>query len=197
MNFGKAKHDKLKPIIAIASAIIVITTVYLGSYYYRLGKIDKTTEVETAAKESEFLSDDKLIIFTKVGSDGQQEIYYRITVGEMRKNFRVDNIKEKDLISILETKGFKKNNTTDGSLSFAKLDGEGLQANKYYIGDKDGYIAIYKTDKQGKAFIENESDVSFAMTEHYPKPDVEKIKNFERVFETREECEDALSDYVD
>lgn len=198
MDFNKLKKEKLKPIIAIVSVIVVFSVVYLGSYYYRLNQINATnTEQEVSGKKEDALDDNVIILFTRTTSDGKEEVYYRLTVGEMRKNLRLDNIKEEDLVKVLEAKGFKKNVTTDGSLSFAKVDGEGLASNKYYIGDKDGYIAIFKTDENGKAFIEKEGDISHAMTEHYPKPDVDKIKGFERIFDTREDCESALSDYTD
>ena len=197
MNFNsKSKYQKLKPIIAIVSSIIVFVGFYLGAYYYNLNKIEAASKiVEENNKKEIGLKDDMLINFTRKNDKDEDEIYYKITVGELKKTLKVEKIEEEELIKILSKKGYEKVNITDKSLSFSKVEGSGLKPNKYYIGDKDGKIAIYKTDENGKAFIEKEEDISFLRTDDYPEPDIERIKSFAREFDTREECEEALDSY--
>lgn len=196
MNFKKSKYSKLKPIIAIGIAIIVPVMIYLGTYYYKILEIEDTNQVDVSTVVTDTLTDDIIISFTKKNLNEEFEVYHKLTIGEMKKNLNVDSIKESDLTNILEDKGFKKISFDNKNISFEKIQEAGLKSNKYYIGDKDGYIAIFKTDQNGIAFIEKQSDITTAQTENYPKPDVDKIKGFERVFETREECEDALADYT-
>ena len=197
MNFNnKSKYQKLKPIIAIVSSIIVFAGFYLGAYYYNLNKIEAASKIVEEKKDKEIgLKDDVLINFTRKNDKGADEIYYKITVGELKKTLKAEKIEEEELIKILSKKGYEKDNITDKSLSFSKVEGSGLKPNKYYIGDKDGKIAIYKTDGKGKAFIEKEGDISFLRTDDYPEPDIERIKSFAREFDTREECEEALDSY--
>ena len=197
MNFNrKSKYQKLKPIIAIVSSIVVFVGFYLGAYYYNLNKIEATSKIVEENREKEIgLKDDVLINFTRKNDKGEDEIYYKITVGELKKTLKVEKIEKEELVKILAKKGYEKDNITDKSLSFSKVEGSGLKPNKYYIGDKDGKIAIYKTDDKGKAFIEKEEDISFLRTDDYPEPDIERIKSFAREFDTREECEEALDSY--
>ena len=178
MNFNnKSKYQKLKPIIAIVSSIIVFAGFYLGAYYYNLNKIEAASKIVEEKKDKEIgLKDDVLINFTRKNDKGADEIYYKITVGELKKTLKAEKIEEEELIKILSKKGYEKDNITDKSLSFSKVEGSGLKPNKYYIGDKDGKIAIYKTDDKGKAFIEKEEDISFLRTDDYPEPDIERIK---------------------
>ncbi|MGL4991196.1 MAG: hypothetical protein ACRC57_08595 [Sarcina sp.] len=196
MNFKKSKYSKLKPIIAIGLAIIVPVIIYLGTYYYKISKTEINNQVDVSTVVTDTLTDDIIISFSKKNLNQELEVYHKLTIGELKKDLNVDSIKESDLTNILEDKGFQKIDFDNKNLSFEKIQDAGLKSNKYYIGDKDGYIAIFKTDQNGVAFIEKQSDITNAQTENYPKPDIDKIKGFERVFETREECEDALADYT-
>ena len=70
--------------------------------------------------------------------------------------------------------------------------------NKYYLGEKDGYFAIYKSDENGKVFIEDESDVyrSSKMVNTIPKDDQEAIKSFKFGYDTKDEAKEILSGYI-
>lgn len=197
MNFNsRSKYEKIKPLIAIVSCIVVFAGFYLGAYYYNLNKIEATSKSVNEEKVKEAgLTDDILVNFTRKNTEGIDEVYYKITIGELKKTLKVEKIEEEELVKILASKGYEKDSAKDKSLSFSKVEGSGLTPNKYYIGDKDGNIAIYKTDEKGKAFIEKSEDISFLKTNDYPEPDVERIKNFARKFDTREECEEALDSY--
>lgn len=197
MNFNsRSKYEKLKPVIAIVSCIIVFAGFYLGAYYYNLNRIEATSKsVEDVKVKESGLTDDVLVNFTRKNEQGIDEVYYKITIGELKKTLKVEKIEEEELVKILAGKGYEKDSSKENSLSFSKAEGSGLTPNKYYIGDKDGQIAIYKTDENGKAFIEKPEDISFLRTNDYPEPDIERIKNFEREFDTKEECEEALDSY--
>ncbi|WP_297517376.1 hypothetical protein [uncultured Clostridium sp.] len=197
MDFSnKSKYEKYKPIIAVVLAILVFTMFYLGSYYYNLNKVESASkEVEVIKEEAAGLKDDILVMFTRENEKGEDEVYRKITILELKKALKVEIIEEEELIKILTSRGYEKSKKGENSLSFSKAIGSGLTPNKYYIGDKDGYIAIYKTDENGKAFIEKEADISFVKTDNFPEPDVERIKGFARVFDTRAECEEVLDSY--
>lgn len=67
--------------------------------------------------------------------------------------------------------------------------------NKYVLGVKGNYLAIYKTDANGSMFIENESDITNIKVP--TKSDynilVKGIKGFQ--CDTREEAEEKLGDF--
>ncbi|MGL4761651.1 MAG: hypothetical protein ACRCWG_09325 [Sarcina sp.] len=197
MNFNsRSKYEKYKPIIAIVSSIVVFTVLYLGAYYYNLAQVKaQSKSVESTNVEVKGLKDDILIMFTRVNDKGEDEVYHKVTVSELKKALKVESIEQEELIKVLSTKGYEKTKKGENSISFSKVLGSGLTPNKYYIGDKDGYIAMFKTDENGKAFIEKENDVSFLRTNDFPDPDIERITTFAREFDTREECEEVLDSY--
>ncbi|MGL5066759.1 MAG: hypothetical protein ACRC6T_02875 [Sarcina sp.] len=197
MNFNsRSKYEKYKPIIAIVSSIVVFTVLYLGAYYYNLAQVKaQSKSVESTNVEVKGLKDDILIMFTRINDKGEDEVYHKVTVSELKKALKVENIEQEELIKVLSTKGYEKTKKGENSISFSKVLGSGLTPNKYYIGDKDGYIAMFKTDENGKAFIEKENDVSFLRTTDFPDPDIERITTFAREFDTREECEEVLDSY--
>lgn len=70
--------------------------------------------------------------------------------------------------------------------------------NKYVLGIKDGYIAIYKTDKDGNMFIENEKrDITDIKTDRLKQADIQLLNKGDKYFQcdTREDAEARLEDY--
>lgn len=200
MNLKKTlKNQKAKPIIAIALSIIVGSVFYLGSYYYNISKIEKTNAViakqESDKKEAE-LKSETIVKFNRKNKQGVSETYFQLTIGELKTKLKITKLTESELEKSLVEKGYKKYSSKDGEIIFTREDGAGLLPNKYYLGDKDGNVAIYKTDENGNAFIENDSDVSLKALYSLPKIDSDKIKEFELVFDNREDCEEALSGYT-
>ena len=199
MEFKKLIRDnKFKPVLGIILAVIVFSGVYLGSYYYNLGKIAKVNAnvEQTNAENTNVLKDDIVIMFMKKNQQNIEEIYYQVTVSELKERLKLDKVSEKELETMLKEKGYSKVKSEDNKIIFTKEEGTGLTPNKYYLGDKDGNIAIFKTDENGKAFIEKPSDVSVKKLYSLPKMDSDIIKSFGRQFDTREECEEELSAYV-
>ena len=199
MEFKKLIRDnKFKAVLAIILAVIVFSGVYLGSYYYNLGKIAKVNAnvEQTNTENTNVLKDDIVIMFMKKNQQNIEEIYYQVTVSELKERLKLDKVSEKELETMLKEKGYSKVKSEDNKIIFTKEEGTGLTPNKYYLGDKDGNIAIFKTDENGKAFIEKPSDISVKKLYSLPKMDSDIIKSFGRQFDTREECEEELSAYV-
>ena len=73
-----------------------------------------------------------------------------------------------------------------------------LQPNKYYIGEKDGYFAIYKTDSEGNLTIENEDDVyrDSRSINFLQGEDLEDIKNLKHCYDTKDEAIEKLTAYI-
>lgn len=193
------KSQKAKPVIAIVLCIVVGTVFYLSSYYYNISKIEKsnaTVAAKEASKKEEALKDDSVIKFNRKNAQGVEETYFKVTIGELKSKLKLSKLTQSELEKMMEEKGYKKYSAKDDEMIFTREEGTGLLPNKYYLGDKDGNIAMYKTDENGKAFIEKDSDVTVKALYSLPKIDSDKIKGFESVFDTREECEEALSGYT-
>ena len=77
-----------------------------------------------------------------------------------KENSIVSDISQQFIVNFFEANGYNLEELEDEKVVFSK-DGTTnvLQPNKYYIGEKDGYFAIYKTDSEGNLTIENEDDI--------------------------------------
>ena len=83
----------------------------------------------------------------------------------------------------------------DKSIILKERDAISFTPNKYYIGQKDGYITVFKSDDKGKLFIENEVlDVSSKKVESLPVADRELVMNYSISSEEREEVQYILSE---
>ena len=69
---------------------------------------------------------------------------------------------------------------------------------KYVLGIKNGFIAIYKTDKEGNMFIENENtDITDIKTKKLKEEDIKLLTKGDKYFQcnTREEAQSRLEGY--
>ena len=77
-----------------------------------------------------------------------------------KENFISSDISQQFIVNFFEANGYNLEELQDEKAVFSKIGTINvLQPNKYYIGEKDGYFAIYKTDSEGNLTIENEDDV--------------------------------------
>ena len=122
------------------------------------------------------------------------------SISEFKKeNFITSEISQQFIVNFFEANGYNLEELQDEKVVFNK-DGTTnvLQPNKYYIGEKDGYFAIYKTDADGKLTIENEDDVyrnsrpiSFLKGE-----DLDEIKKMKNYYDTKDEAIEKLTAYI-
>lgn len=70
--------------------------------------------------------------------------------------------------------------------------------NKYVLGIKDGFIAIFKTDKEGNMFIENiNTDITDIKVKRLKEEDIKLLTKGDKYFQcnTKEEAQSRLEDY--
>lgn len=76
-----------------------------------------------------------------------------------------------------------------------EINDKKFDPNMYYIGEKDGYITVFKSDEDGNLFIEDESlDISSKKVESLPIADRELVVNYELKSNEREDVQDMLSE---
>ena len=181
MNFNNIKNnDKIKNLIFILLGIFIFASSYMITYFYNSRKIQQTNMD---------------VIFTRRTLDDHVVVDYKTTIGEMVKNDEIKGENMDELISAVEKDGYELVSSTSGEIIFLNDMGI-LEAGKYYIGEKDGYIAIFKAGEDGRPFIEKPEDVSTKKIEDLPEVDRSKISNFEKKYDTREECEENITNYI-
>lgn len=105
--------------------------------------------------------------------------------------------KKSELNQVYKGQGYSLESMKSSEVVFVK-EFDRYAPNKYVVGIKDGFIAIYKTDKDGNMFIEDEKrDVTDIKTDRLKKADIELLTKGDKYFQcnTREDAEARLEDY--
>lgn len=104
----------------------------------------------------------------------------------------------KELEKSFEKDGYVVEKMTSSEVSMKRAVNR-YAPNKYIVGIKDGYIAIFKTDKEGNEFIEDSSnDITKIRTANLKQGDIDLLQNGSKDFEfnTKDEAFSKLEDYI-
>lgn len=105
--------------------------------------------------------------------------------------------KKNEIDELYKNEGYKVQNMTSSEVVLVR-DIDKYAPNKYVLGIKDGRIAIYKTDKDGNMFIENDKrDITDIKTDKLKEADIQLLTKGDKYFQcdTREDAESRLEDY--
>ncbi|MDO4534215.1 MAG: hypothetical protein Q4B63_00215 [Clostridium perfringens] len=188
-------NKKNMVLLSVALGLLVFAGSYMVSYFYNKEKISKTNAVIEGEKSSLELEDDYKIVLTKRTISDEIIVERDIEVKEVKKELNVKELNVEQVVELYKGKGYSVASTDDYQMVFERAVGT-LEPNKYYIGDKDGYIAIYKSDMNGIPVIESEDDITEREVSLLMEIDQNMIRNYEMVFDTKEECEEALSNFI-
>lgn len=138
------------------------------------------------------VSDSAKIIFKiKYDKSGELKIEKEESAGKLTGK------KKSEVEKIYKSVGYKVQKFSAKEVILVK-DMDKYAPDKYVLGIKDGAIAIYKTDKQGNMFIENEKrDITRIKTSRLKQEDIRLLTKGDKYFQcnTREEAEARLEDY--
>lgn len=189
--------------LSLLSAVIVLTLVvsFVGSYLItnRLTNPKYTEGIDEANKtvynNTKALDDNMILVLMNEGVVEKEQ-----SISEFKKdNSILTDINEQFIVNFFEANGYNLESLEDKKVVFVK-DGTTnvLKPNKYYIGEKDGYFAIYKTDDKGNLSIENNDDIfKNSRTISFLKgKDLDEIKNFKYYYDTKEEAIEKLTSYI-
>lgn len=195
------KKEKKKSIRNKVTLFIVLLIVCFFSTYFIVDRLTNSKNKDVNDNQSKTivynntnsLSDDMKIILKVDGIVETSE-----TLKEFKLDNNIDNVNEQFLVDYYASKGYSVESLSEKKVVLNKDEEVILEPNKYYLGEKDGYFAIYKSDENGKVFIEDESDVyrSSKMVNTIPKDDQEAIKSFKFGYDTKDEAKEILSGYI-
>ena len=140
------------------------------------------------------LSDDMKIILKVDGVVEKSE-----TLKDFKLDNEIDSVNEQFLVDYYASKGYSVESLSEKKVVLNKDEEEvTVEPNKYYLGEKDGYFAIYKTDENGRAFIEAENDVfrDYKKVNTIPVSAEEEIKSFKHYYDSKEEALERLAGYM-
>ncbi len=182
-------------LLSIALGALFFAGSYTVSYFYNREKIHEASAEIENGKQSIVLEDNYKIVLTKRTISDDIIVESNLDVKSIKKELGVNELNVEQVVELYKQKGYSVASTDDYQMVFERAVGN-LEPNKYYIGDKDGYIAIYKSDINGIPVIESEDDITAKSVDSLMEIDKSMIRNYEMVFDTKEECEEALSNFT-
>ncbi|AWK52479.1 hypothetical protein DIC82_16360 [Clostridium beijerinckii] len=185
---------KLFVSMTIILALIFSITYYLSDKYISNKNAKNKAAIASEIKKSSGISDStKIYLFA--GENKEKES----TIADLKKELNIDgNLTQAELSKALQDKGYVLEIESNGEMKYKKDISKFIKPNKYYIGEKDGFLAIYKTDNDGTLLIENSEDVysNNKKVENLRESDKNKIKNFEFEYNSKEDAEENLSEFL-
>ncbi|NFG60477.1 MULTISPECIES: hypothetical protein [unclassified Clostridium] len=191
----KYNKKKLSVICILMLAIIFSLTYYLVDKSVNNKNLLQTSQekVNTDAEINKLEDSVKVALFA--GDKKESDM----TVAQIKQQLNIDgDLTKEELIKILKNSGYALDLTSNSQIMFKRDTSNALEPNKYYIGEKDGYLAIYQTDEKGNASIKNSEDVFLdnKPIENLRDVDKSKIKNFELKYNTKDEAEESVSELI-
>ncbi len=185
---------KLFIFITISLALIFTLTYCIADMYMMKKKAEKeNTAVATQNTEKNIADDMKICLMS--GDNIDEEL----SLKDLREKYNLDSaLTINKLSSALKEIGYELEDAGESELTFKREASKSVNPNKYYIGEKEGYLAIYKSDDNGNLFIEKDSDVykDHKKVEMLPEDDKTKISNFDLEYDTKEDAEEDLSEFL-
>lgn len=189
------KKKKLFIGIMITLVFIFSITYYLTNKYLNSNKQPKDNSVAA----SQINKDDELKENTKVYLYAGEKKEKELTLAELEKELNLDkNLNTSELSKALKDKGYALEIESNGEMTCKRDAYSAVKPDKYYIGEKDGFLAIYKTDDNGTLTIEHSNDVysNSKKVDSLGDIDKNKIRNFELEYDSKDDAEESLSEFL-
>ncbi|MEQ8197591.1 MAG: hypothetical protein ABRQ27_06270 [Clostridiaceae bacterium] len=196
-------YSKKRVITLVLTAIIFFIGVFILSYNLTSKYIEITTAAEKSRAEQqkdEERQKNGLKDTVRIILKDKDKVVKSLTLKEYKSENNIQGNLDKDiLLENLKVLNYSLETENDDLMVFNRNNVSKLIPNKYYLGEKDGYFAIYKVDSEGNPTIENETeDVfrNFKKVSQLNETDRVKISNFVFSFTTKEEAEEKLTEFI-
>lgn len=188
-----------KNIKRIITAVLVLFTVFYTSFTVtNIKKEYKKNQDNILAKEekkNQILDNNVKISLYKGDILEKQK-----NLSDLKKDLKLsEDLSEETLGEALETLGYSLESDTGSEYIYKRDVKDSAEANKYYIKEYEGYLAIYKSDENGNLSIEDENKDVYRNSvkfDNLPEGDKEMINNMQLVYNTKEEAQLDISDII-
>lgn len=161
----------------------------------QVSNVDKNNNLNVQGEKKKKLNDDgSIVLKTKYTKSGD------LLIDKTEKLKDISDLKEKtkeEIESKFNKDGYSiESFDSDKAVLIREIDK--YSPNKYVLGINGEYLAIYKTDKFGNMFIENEeTDITKRKIDHLKEQDIQLLTKGDKYFqcETKEEALARLEDY--
>jgi hypothetical protein len=187
-------NKRLKYLFVVFSAVFVFSFSYfITTYYYDNSRGVYNTDINSkTADENTVVSKDAKIIFNiKYKKSGDVVLQNVATATDFAGKTK-DQVEKQSDANQFTLESFKSN-----QLIFVRVN-DTYAPNKYVLGIKGDYIAIFKTDSEGNMYLENKTlDITTRKIDKLKPQDIKMLTNGDKYFEcdTRDQAESLLEDY--
>ena len=190
----------------------IVFTAFIGfcifglSFYYcwnrlnTIGNINKPAQVKSKSQDALWvqskvydivMKNTKIVFKTKYNKCGT------VVTDIVQPQEDLTGKTREELNNIYSAKGYKVS-TMSGDMVIMVRELDRYEPNKYVLGIKDGYIAIYKTDKDGNMFIQDvNTDITDIKASSLKDEDIKLLTKGDKYFQcsTKEDAQAILEDY--
>lgn len=198
-NFNKKQKAAILVSFISFLAICFCITYFITDYLTTPNRIYNNTEDknETVYSEKNKYLDDSIYITLKTNDN----IDMSENLINLKAKFNLtENLTKEDLSEELSKDGYILSEWDDNKLIYVRdseTNSNKFEGNKYYLGEENGYISIFKTDTKGTV-IESEKKVysDSKPLANLPEIDQNYIKENKFSFDTKEEALQKLSEMI-
>ncbi len=193
-NLNRKQKSAILVVIVTLLAIAFCASYFITDYLTKPNNAE--TQNESVFSNNEYLNDDIFITLKTKDNIDMVDNFLNI-----KKKL---NLKEKltleELSKELSKDGYKLMEKSENKLTYTRdqeVNSYKFEANKYYLGEDNGYISIFKTDNNGN-IIESEKKVytDSKPISHLPEKDQSNIKEHKFSFDSQYEALQKLSEMI-
>lgn len=195
-NNEKKPVDKNK-MVKVLSAIAFLAILFCGTYFITdyVNNLNERKVQEDGSEKvvlnqtPQALKDSTVVILkTKDNIDSEKKLsQLRVELG------LTGDITKESLARALQSKGYSLGEIKEDKLVFNRQSEHVLIPNKFYLGEKDGVLAIFKTNETGEP---KDIYVDKAPINILPEVNQQSLRNFEKYYDTEEEAHMRLTAYT-
>lgn len=187
----------------LLSLATLLTISFCASYFitdYLTNPTRKSSKVDDENKnvyaDNKYLSDD---LFITLKTKDEVDIIDTLSNIITKYNLK-EKLTEEELSNELSKNGYNLSEKNEQKLTFTRekeVNSTNLSPNKYYLGEENGYISVFKTDSKGE-IIESEKKVysDSKPISNLPETDQNYIKENKFSFDSKDEALQKLSEMI-
>ena len=201
-NSQKENLNKKQKSAIIVALVTLLAITFCASYFITNYLINKNNKQNVEAQNENVFSSNEYLndsIFITLKTNDNVDMVDNLLNIKKKLNLK-DKLTEEELSLELSKDGYKLSEKNEEKLTYTRdkaIRSDVFEANKYYLGEENGYISIFKTDESGNV-IESEKKVysDSKPIVNLPETDQTYIKDHKFSFDSKEEALQKLSEMI-
>ena len=195
------KSRDFKIITYVLSALVLISVVFTSTYFITNMILNvssnKNDELNNLEDKAVYNSTKALSNNYKILLMNEEVVVQELNIDDFKnENDLAIDVSESYVVNYYKENGYEVDSIDDEKIVFKKKNEDiVLKPNKYYVGEKDGYFAIFKSNDKGVLSLEKKDECPISILNNHPQ-DLEEIKTFKYSFDTFEEAAMQISQYT-